>query len=579
MSDPTSAPTSGPLFPNAPTLPGQMPPPPISDWYEPSSGDNPPTVIEGIDKRDMALLACVLYDPRMYEQYTHTEAGEELTLGQWADNFDMDTYRDIARSLQSEKDAQAGLPPRGPGGMTDYDMEQVLKAVKNDPVLANATILNVTLRDAGGNMAAIAVGGSLIVAYQGTAGPPEWMDDGQGGMVAVTDTPDQMEALRYFNQIMATYGSQYDLVVTTGHSKGGNLAAYVAMLSGGTVDQVISIDGQGFNAASQLKYHDEIDDLAQQGTIATYAGTWDFVNILFGSVSSTTGYTDGPDLSWIPFEDYHSPYSMFYVGLDGNLYLRDDVEQSPVMTAAHDLVMYLMKYMSADDFVQLCDLAMGLVNHSLSIDKDVVPGGIDILGLIDLYIDGDWDKMEEPYRSILRRLIPLIQAFYQGGGLDPDKEKAIVALFEGLGLVDPGLVTSAEESAIIEFLSRPSDVPYWPEVRDFSDAVKEQLLALVEKVTPHGFWEHIADFFGDGNLQNAKDNGLITLDFSMDDQARQTYYQETMDLGNMTSEQIEKIFDDVIQVDQKWSTSAAEWKSSADSIQTQLASLEESLQA
>lgn len=539
----------------------------VVDDLPAAPGPDTPTVVPGIGKTELVILGCVLYDPGLYAQYTNAQAtNSQLTLGQWAANFDMNAY-------MSTPDDH--VPHRGHGGMTQAEMQSILDAVANNPALANATILNVGVRDAGGNMATIASGDSLIVAYQGTAGAPEWMDDGIGGKAGVTDTPDQMAALRYFNQMMGQYGSQYGTVLTTGHSKGGNLAAYVGMMSGGAVNQVVSIDGQGFNAAAQMKYHDQI--AAMDGKILSYSCTLDFVNILFGSVASSTVYTEGPDINPyddFPFEESHSPYSMLYVDENGNVQLRPEAEQNPAMTAAVNLVSYLMKYMSAEDFGVICDLAMGLVNKSLSVDN-IVSGKIGVGSLFDILADGDWEQLNPDYRETFKHLVQLLGTFYQGGGLSPQDLKAIEDLLAGLGVSLP--VAAAGETVVTQFLGSTEPLPYWPEVRDFSDAAKEQLLALVDKVTPHGLgW--IWDFFGDGNLLQAQNNGLLNLDFSMDDAARQTYYEETIDLNDMTRQQIEDIFADVIGKDLSWSVDYGGYTSTLYLAKTTLTTLDEQLQ-
>jgi hypothetical protein len=83
--------------------------------------------------------------------------------------------------------------------------------------------------------------GQFVVVFQGTAAPGEWLDNGQGGYAGVTDTPDQTAALTYFNHVATRFGWTSDTDVTvTGHSKGGNLAVYVAVLRPDMVDQEFS---------------------------------------------------------------------------------------------------------------------------------------------------------------------------------------------------------------------------------------------------------------------------------------------------------------------------------------------------
>jgi len=457
--------------------------------------------------------------------------------------------------------------------------------VKNNSELADAKIENVQLRDAGGNMATITSGKSVIVAYQGTAGDPEWFDDGDGGKVGVTDTPDQKAALRYFDEMMGTYGSGYDKVITTGHSKGGNLAAYVAMVSG-QVDSAVSFDGQGFNQATILKYQEQLAALAERGaSITTYASALDFVNLLFGSVSSTTRYTAAPGenrydgyYTYGPgtvgnFGLYHSPYTLLVME-NGGLHLGEASEQHPAMAEAVKLMDYLMKYTTGKDFAVMCDLLMGVKTGSVSAEDILVDGKVSTVEAIwDLVTNGDWDQFKEPYATLLSHLVPLLGGYYQGGGLSEYSQDAIKMLLIELGVL-PGWYGAADV-AIDPILWLKSDVPYWPQVRDYSESVKLDLLALVDSVTPAGgFFSWLNDWAEDLQLNNPWES----LDFSWDKARRNDYYQRTMDVNNTTKKQIEDIFSKVEQEDQQYANFGQEIEELAEDIRRDLIDIEAALQ-
>jgi hypothetical protein len=86
------------------------------------------------------------------------------------------------------------------------------------------------------------------------------------------------------------YGRDHTFVL--GHSKGGNLAQYVTVVSGIDVDHCYTVDGQGFNYSFQLKYAAQI--ALMSGNITTLTGAADFVNILLNSISGTTVYYEAP---------------------------------------------------------------------------------------------------------------------------------------------------------------------------------------------------------------------------------------------------------------------------------------------
>ena len=79
---------------------------------------------------------------------------------------------------------------------------------------------------------------SAVVAFKGTTGQKEWWDNGSG--FGLSDTEKQKEALEYIENL------PYNSITVTGHSKGGNKAQYVTVLSD-KVDRCISMDGQGFS--------------------------------------------------------------------------------------------------------------------------------------------------------------------------------------------------------------------------------------------------------------------------------------------------------------------------------------------
>lgn len=62
-----------------------------------------------------------------------------------------------------------------------------------------------------------------IVAFKGTTGGAEWVDNVEG--LNVADTECQKEALDFIESL------PYDSITVTGHSKGGNKAMYVAITS------------------------------------------------------------------------------------------------------------------------------------------------------------------------------------------------------------------------------------------------------------------------------------------------------------------------------------------------------------
>jgi len=480
---------------------------------------------------ELLILDCVMYDPNLL-------GAEGTTLGDWAANFSMDRYRESIYD---------GV--HGSGGMTEAQMQNLVDAVKNDPLLSAMSIRDVTRRAGGANMATITLGDTIVVAYEGTHGDNEWIDDGRGGLAGVTDTPDQVVALTYFQDMMDKYGAGRPDVITTGHSKGGNMAVYVAVTTG-QVGRVVSLDGQGFDAPFMLKYRDQIARLTP-GSVVTYASAMDVVNTFLFPIGPRI-YIHNPGLPTKDFFYNHVPYILFEetLGPDGTVVLRPVADQNAGVTMIDGLLDYLAKYMSAADFALLADTAMHLRTDA---------GGQMAAIFGDYQFPSDWggpgssianlgeilQALPAPYRSMLASLLLLLGNFYKGGGMSHQAFAAIQTLLYGLGLSPLGNYGVLFGPILLQvLLTAAPDVPYWPNVRDFSNATREELYRLADLVARIEPWEFARDVYilpGE-------------LDFTADEAARLQYYTLTMDKYNMTRWQITQIFLSVALTDAVYAT-------------------------
>lgn len=96
-------------------------------------------------------------------------------------------------------------------------------------------------------------GDNPVVVFRGTTGDQEGQDNLEGGIQ--TDTDAQKRALAYINILHDKYG--FDNISVSGHSKGGNKAMYVSVLSD-YVDDCTAFDAQGFSVGFLGKYSREI---------------------------------------------------------------------------------------------------------------------------------------------------------------------------------------------------------------------------------------------------------------------------------------------------------------------------------
>lgn len=117
--------------------------------------------------------------------------------------------------------------------------------------------------------------------FRGTSGDIEWHDNGQRGYLS--DTDQQKAALKYIESL------PYNNITVTGHSKGGNKAQYVTILSDKVV-RCLSLDGSGFSKEFIEKYKDRINERADK--ITSISAEYDCVNILFNSIAGITIHID-----------------------------------------------------------------------------------------------------------------------------------------------------------------------------------------------------------------------------------------------------------------------------------------------
>ena len=181
-----------------------------------------------------------------------------------------------------------------------------------------------------------------IVTFKGTTGGQEWVDNVEG--LNTSDTRAQKDALDFIESL------SYSNITVVGHSKGGNKAMYVAVLSD-KVTRCVSYDGQGFSKEFLDKYWAEIQ--AKGGIISNYAVSTDFVNILlFPIPGAKLVFVKGYGIGDI--RQNHSPNSFFVTDDAGNLVLDANgnpqmivVAQDESMKMLHEFTTFILNV--ADD--------------------------------------------------------------------------------------------------------------------------------------------------------------------------------------------------------------------------------------
>ena len=166
--------------------------------------------------------------------------------------------------------------------MPESEWIDILNQILNKPNLRNLRIENVESYKSGMKFACFVDNeNNATVVFRGTTNKIEWEDNGQGAYEF--DTMEQIDALKYINNL------EFNNITVTGHSKGGNKAQYVAVLSSKII-KCISINGQGFSNEFIKKYKDQINQ--NKSKIISISSKYDYVNCLFNSIAEECQYIE-----------------------------------------------------------------------------------------------------------------------------------------------------------------------------------------------------------------------------------------------------------------------------------------------
>ena len=218
--------------------------------------------------------------------------------------------------------------------MNSDEWAAIYKMAQSDPEILDLEVTNVKYDSETGARMACFVNpktGEAVAVFAGT-GANEWRDNTVGG--AVSDTPQQRQALEWFNQL------PYRDITVTGHSKGGNKAMYVFILSD-KAKSCYAFDGQGFSNEFLSKYMAQI--AAKKANIYLISNYRDFVNILLNPITDNTRYI--VNVRGINgAAEYHCPNALFKYNVLGEIQYQigEDGWQDPAMEMLHDFTVYLV---------------------------------------------------------------------------------------------------------------------------------------------------------------------------------------------------------------------------------------------
>ncbi len=172
---------------------------------------------------------CAYLSTLSYTKILHNNPKQDTTLGGLLFDRNGNIKSDVLNDVQT--------------GYSPEQWETFLNNVKNDPDLSNLTIVNVTENSVDkGSMITFKNPSTreAVITYQGTAGPEGWDEDFKSGYKPITDS--QQKAIDYANEMTKELDGYY--VYSTGHSKGANEAALVAVECDG-IDSAVAFDAPG----------------------------------------------------------------------------------------------------------------------------------------------------------------------------------------------------------------------------------------------------------------------------------------------------------------------------------------------
>lgn len=232
---------------------------------------------------------------------------------------------------------------------------------------------------------------NITVVFRGSSSKEEWDDNGQGAYEY--DTTEQLEALLYIESL------KFYNITVTGHSKGGNKAQYVTILSP-KVERCISVNAQGFSNEFIEKYKIEIKNNREK--IICINAKYDYVSCLLNTITNNVNY--------IKTEIQINPlfYHKCNILLDDYGNLRDTCERTFFSKIINDFSTSIISDLPKELRTLVIEGLMGVVERFLC--KDPINENIIKIagGILIILMYGKYFKYKEAFAisySILEMLI------------------------------------------------------------------------------------------------------------------------------------------------------------------------------
>jgi hypothetical protein len=225
----------------------------------------------------------------------------------------------------------------------------ILKQIMNKPNLCKLKVKNIDNYKSGIKSACfIDDEGNATVVFRGTTTIGEWEDNEIG--VYDIETIEQLDALNFINNL------DYNNITVTGHSKGGNKAQYVTILSP-KIDRCVSVNGQGFSNEFISKYKVEVDK--NKFKITSINAKYDYVNCLLNSISEKNYYIK----TEVQINPVH--YHKANILLDDNGNLREETNEAMFSKAINLFSQFIISNLPKEIISFVVDKIIDIIEFSL----------------------------------------------------------------------------------------------------------------------------------------------------------------------------------------------------------------------
>lgn len=253
-----------------------------------------------------------------------------------------------------------------PDTVPTEDWNKIVNAVKKNKEFLDLTIKKVeSVENKQLNILFTDNQNRALVIFKGTD-KYEWHDNAAGGQWDVAETEQQRNA----NDFITNNCKEYEKVIVSGHSKGGNKAQYVAILND-LVDQAYSFDGQGMGYNFILKNKKLINENADKITMYNYSS--DFVNPLFinlGIKKVNFVQSDTTILDFLFEGDFknlalfHSPDKMLdFTHNPLKMKSVDGIKQDSTALMINGLTEYMMLHLNQDDWTYFSNMMVHMFEN------------------------------------------------------------------------------------------------------------------------------------------------------------------------------------------------------------------------